>query len=444
MLARSERLALADASGSPENRAAVLAMIGAQYGAMSEDATAARLFEKGLALLVDSNDGALRAELTCLHASSIASLGQTDAAVRAIEHELEHLQGDPQTAAYCLLYRSFIASAAHDAIPTLRYAKEGLDRFHAASQATAADEGLFLGAVGRGYYLNGQIREADEYFRRAMQRYADLGREASANSITVLNNWAVTVDSAGTPKQALEIYNRALTLLTEHNQGAPPPPVILGNRARALEALGRYKEARVAYEAEVSRAEQQGNALGQAHGLSGLASTSQSLHDSAAAAHYMERLTAVLSRAIPVGTPPWKARALVQGRLDMDSGRFDSAREQFTSALGNPNTSTGMTARLGKSEAEWRGGDAATAADDARLALKTASAMQGNLPYSIYTGLSWVALGRALLQLGRDADARQAFESAAAHLSNTVDDGHPALVEARDLLATRFAHTRGD
>jgi hypothetical protein len=55
-----------------------------------------------------------------------------------------------------------------------------------------------------------------------------------------------------------------------------------------------------------------------------------------------------------------------------------------------------------------------------------------------------VALGRALLQLGRDADARQAFENAAAHLSNTVDDGHPALVEARDLLATRFAHTRGD
>ena len=444
MLARSEKLALANSSGSPENRAAVLAMIAAQYGALSEDATAARLFEKGLGLLVNSHDSALRAELTCLHASSIASLGQMDAAARAIEHELEHLKDDPQTAAYCLLYRSFIASAAHDAEPTLRYAQEGLDRFHSASQVTAADEGLFLGAVGRGYYLNGQTREADEYYRRAMQRYAELGREASANAITVLNNWAVVVDSAGTPTQALEIYDRALRLITEHNQGAPPPPVILGNRARALEALGRYLEAHAAYEAEVRRAEQQDNPFGQAHGLSGLASTSQALHDTAAAVHYLERLTAVLTRAIPAGTPPWMARDLVQARLDMEGGRFDSAREQFTGALGNPNTSSGMTARLGKSEAEWRGGDATAAANDARLALKTASAMQGNLPYSIYTGLAWLALGRAQLQLGHDADARQALENAAAHLSNTVDDGHPALVEARDLLSSRFPHVHED
>ncbi len=439
MLARSEKLALADTSGSPENRAAVLAMIGAQYGSLSEHATAARLFEKALTLLANSQDSDLRSELTCLHASSIASLGQTDVAVRAIEQELGHLQESPETAAYCLLYRSFIASEAHDAALTLRYAQEGLDRFHSAAHVSAADEGLFLGEVGQGYHLNGQNREADEYYRRAMQKYKDLGREASASAITVLNNWAVVVDTAGAPKRALELYNRAITLITEHNQGAPPPPFILGNRARALESLGHYQEARTAYEVEVSGAESQENPLGQAHGLSGLASTSQALHDDTAAAHYLGELNAVLTRAIPAGSPPWRSLAIMQGKLDMDGGRFEAARQQFTRALGNPNTSTGITARLGKSEAELRGGDAAAAAVDAQLALAAASGMQGNLPYSYYTGLACLAVGRAQLQLGHESDARQALENAVAHFSNTVDDTHPALVEVRDLLATRFA-----
>lgn len=444
MLARSEKLALADISGSPENRAAVLAMIGERYGSLDDNTTAARLFEKGLALLVNSHDDSLRAQLTCLHSYSIASLGRIDEAVHTIEHELEHLQGDPKNAADCLLYRSFIAAHAEDAQGALRYGTEGLGRLHAASRVTAADEGLFLGAIGWGYHLHGRNREADEYYRRAIQKYADLGREASANAISVLNNWALVLDVAGTPKRALELYDRGITLIAERNQGTPPPPYIVGNRARALESLGRYQEARADYEIEVNRAAQQHNAIAQAQGLSGLASTAQALHDSAAAADYVERVTAVLTPDIPRGAAPWRWRAVAQGSLDMNGGRFDAAREQFTGALSRPNTATGMAARLGKSEAELRAGDPTAAQEDAQLALGTATTMQGDMPYSNLTGLSWLALGRAQLQLGNDAEARHALERAADNLSNTVDDSHPALLEARNLLSTRFARAPGN
>jgi tetratricopeptide (TPR) repeat protein len=282
--------------------------------------------------------------------------------------------------------------------------------------------------------LFGRNREADAYYRRAIQTYTDLGREASANAITLRNNWAVVVEGAGAPRQALEIHDRTLSLIRESHQGDPPPPIIVGNRARVLEALGRYQDARAGYEAEVRRAGQQHNVFAQAQGLSGLASVAQALHDDAAAEQYQQSLTALLSPAIAVDAQPRKWRALVQGRLGIGAGRFEAAREQFTSALGNPNTWIGMTARLGRSEAELRGGHAAAAADDARLALKAASAMQGDLPCSSYTGLSWLALGRAELLIGHDTEARHAIENAARHLSNTLDDGHPALVEARDLL----------
>src|SRR5687767_3760130 len=146
MLARSERLALADTSGSPENRAAVLAMIASRYASLGDDVKAARLLRSALALIADSSDQALKSKLTCAHALSLASVGQVNEGVLAIEHELGHLQSDPENAAYCLLYRAFIADSDGDAAHALRYATEALDKFRAAPSRAAGDEGLFLGA----------------------------------------------------------------------------------------------------------------------------------------------------------------------------------------------------------------------------------------------------------------------------------------------------------
>lgn len=43
-------------------------------------------------------------------------------------------------------------------------------------------------------------------------------------------------------------------------------------------------------------------------------------------------------------------------------------------------------------------------------------------------------LGQALQQLGDSAQAHEAFGSAVSHLSNTVDENHPALLQARELM----------
>ena len=120
----------------------------------------------------------------------------------------------------------------------------------------------------------------------------------------------------------------------------------------------------------------------------------------------------------------------------MEAGRFNAAREQFTSALGNPGTALGINALRFKSEAELRSGDAAAAADDARLALENARAMQGGLSYSYYAGLAWLALGEAQLKLGVEAEARRSLQNAVEQLSHTVDEGQDALVEARKALAS--------
>jgi len=442
MLARSEKLALADTSDNAENRAAVLSMIGDHYMALGEFAAAARLFEKGHALLANSRELSLRSELTCQHASAIANLGQTEQAERALELEIGKLKDDPATAADCLLYRSSIAANVHDVGPALSYAKAALDRYHAATHVSATDEGNLLGAVGWGYHLNGQNREADEYYRQALQKFAALGREGNADAITLLNDWALVVEGAGSPKRALEMYDRSLRLVSGHDQGATPPAQIVGNRGNALQQIGRYTEARAAYETELRTGQQQTNLFSQLHALGGLTSVSLAMHESAAAARYLERMSAAFTPGIPAGSAPWRTRAILQGRLDMDAGRFDAAREQFTSALGNPGTALGINALRYKSEAELLGGDPAAAEKDARQALENARAMQGGLPYSYYTGLSWLALGQAQLKLGTEAEARRSFENAALHLANTVDDDQPGLLEARNRISAPVREPR--
>jgi serine/threonine-protein kinase len=436
LLERSEKLALADTSDSPENRAAVLAMVAARYGTLSNHAKAARLIETGLALLGRSHDRSLRSELTCLHAGAVAELGQQEAAIRTLEDQIRSLDDDPGTAAFCLLFRSYIATNAHDVVPALGYAQRAYERFRAAPRQAAGEEGLFLGALGLANHLNGRNREADGYFHRALQIYAQLGREGSASATSVRNNWAIMFDGAGSPRRALEIYDRTLELHASSNQGETPPSYLIGNRAKALYALGRFVEARAEYQLEATVAAQVDNKMGQAHALSGLALVSLAMHDDAAAASYLREFSALLKAAVPAGAPPWRVLAIAQGKLDLDAGRFGTALGEFASALDNPTTSIGMSARLGKSEAELLAGNPGAAVEDARLALDAARTVQGNLPYSSYTGLAWLALARAQLKLGEEY-ARRSLQNAVEQLSNSVDASHPALMEARSLLTTQ-------
>jgi tetratricopeptide (TPR) repeat protein len=446
MLARSELLALADTSGSPENRAAVLAMIASRYGTLGDDVKAARLLENAMALVGKSTDQQLKSKLTCAHALSIASLGRVTEAVLSIEHELRHLQSDPENAAYCLLYRAFIADSDGDAAHASRYSTEALAKFRAAPRRAAGDEGLFLGAVGFGHHLNQRNIEADEYYRRALQKYAELGRDGGPDAIAVRNNWAVVFDDAGMPRRALEIYDETLRAFMERNPDSQPPAYLVGNRARALERVGRRREAEAAYKAAFELAGQQHNVLGQIYCLLGLAATAQESDDAAASAAYLDRAGTLMDPRAPGQNPPRMSRALVlsrlpaqataaliQGRLDILEGRFGAARIQLGRAIADGNPAVVTSATWAIAELQLRTGDARGAAESARRTLARSMTMQGGLPYSSNTGHSYLKLARALQQLGEPEKARAAFASAIDHLSHTVDEEHPLLVQARAL-----------
>jgi tetratricopeptide (TPR) repeat protein len=421
-------------------------MIASRYGSLGDDVKAARLLENALALLAKSPDQPLKSKLTCAHALSIASIGRENEAVDAIERELRNLPSDPENAAYCLLYRAFIADSDGDADHALTFAADALKKFRAAPRSAAGDEGLFLGAVGFGYHLNQRNLEADEYYRRALQKYAELGRDGGPDAIAVRNNWAVVFDDAGVPRRALEIYDETLREFTERNPDSQPPAYLVGNRARALERVGRQREAEAAYKTAYDLAGQQHNAVGQIYCLLGLAANAQEAGDPAASAAYLERAGTLMDPRAPGQNPPRMSRALVlsripaqatvaliQGRLDVVAGRFGAAQIQLGRAIADVHPAVLASAAWAIAELQLRTGDAKGAAESARRALARSIEMQGGLPYSSNTGHSYLKLARALRDLGQAEKSRDALAQAIDQLSHTVDEEHPLLVQARAL-----------
>jgi tetratricopeptide (TPR) repeat protein len=396
-----------------------------------------QLITSALALAQSSPDQALRSRLTCKHAAAIADPARSEASIQIITRELGQLDGDPETASQCLLELARVCAAEHRAGDALRYALRGLERVHETRRASGATEAALLGAVALGYHLNGRNVEADRYFEQALQNYKGLGRERTDGALTIMNDWAVALRGAGVPKRALQLLDEEGRIEAQRESGAGPSATVVGNQARMLQALGRFDLARVAYQRECQLASQHGDDFSEVHCQMGLASLAVETRSFDQAAVYLSRAAELLGSNVPQSSPPMRVRAVLQGRIDLAAGRLAEARMQFDRALQNPDASpTTLDAELGKAETELGARNAAGAAQNARRGLQWATLLQGDLPHSNQTGLAWLMLGRALQELGERAQAQKAFEAAVAHLSNTVDADHPALLQARQLLGT--------
>jgi tetratricopeptide (TPR) repeat protein len=402
---------------------------------LGSSAKAAELLARALALIGASPQSELRSQLVCQQAFLTWASDGKALALRSISHELEQLRSAPRTGAECLLYRAYISENSGDTASGLRDARRALETLRQARQVPAATEALFLGALAHSYQLNGQNGQADEYFERSLREYTTAGRGHSPDAIVLRNNWALVGGAAGTPKRAVALYDQALAILEERDPGGSPPAYMIHNWARSLQFVGRFAEARAAFELGAQLAVRQENQEMQGYCLLGLAGVAADLHDRTAAATYLQKFEKLPGRVTGEENPVWPAQMLARGRLHIEDGRFDAALIDFDRALRRSSGTNVFAARLGKAEAELLAGSADAAAADAQVALEIAASLQGGLPYSNRTGLAWLMLGRTLRETGQPLRAHAAFESAATHLANTVDTNHPALVEARRLLA---------
>jgi serine/threonine-protein kinase len=436
MLARSEKLALADRSSNPENRAAVLGMIAERYASLDDSDRAAQLLQKALEIVGNSPDRALRARLSCARAQAVATFANSERSVQAISRELQGLAVAPEAASHCLLALARIEVQEHHNEDALRQAQLGLARAREGRYASGETEAALLGEVAFTFHLNNRNVDAEGYFRQALRLYTNLGQERSDGALTMLNDWAVSLLNAGVPARALQLLQRAERIDAEREAGSEPATSSVGNEAVALVVLGRFEQARGALEHECRLARQRKDDLYENHCILGFAALTLQMHSFEESQRYLDRATHLMAAA-PADSLPALTGAQLQGSLDLAAGRFEQARGQFHRALASRAASPSrLSAQLGIAELDLTEGNPAAGMQDARAALETATSLQGGLPYSSRTGLALLAMGRASQELGNTKQAKNELEDAITHLSNTVDADHPALLQARQLLST--------
>jgi eukaryotic-like serine/threonine-protein kinase len=437
LLARSEKLALSDASGSPENRAAVLGMIASRYAATDNLARAEPLLARALQLLDDSSDLALRSRLICEHAAVNAGtqLWHTEPALRVLYAEIARLgAAEPRPASHCLHYAALIHLTEHRANEALRDAQLGLEKSRQAGVGVI--EATLLGTMAYAHHLNGHGAEAERYFEQALRKFREMGREQSDDALVVLANWAASMHTAGVPRRALELMEQTEHIERQRGGDVDPTATVLGNRGFALEALGRFDQARAAFDQECQLAASHSDPFSEIHCVTGLATVSLQTSKLDRAEQELERLSRLVANADLPAESHWvRMHALLSGGLELARDRPTQAHAAFQRTLiidGEDRTS--LRAHLGQSAAALATGTSAQAIDSARRALSIATRLQGDLPHSLHTGLASLALGRALLQAGEHTEARKFIALAVTHLASTVDADHPALRQARTEL----------
>jgi tetratricopeptide (TPR) repeat protein len=432
LLARSEKLALNDASGSPENRAAVLEMIADRYAYTDNAERAESLLTRALQLVEKSPDAALRSRLTCKHAAASANLGNSERWLRIIYAEAARPDVDPQTAAWCLLKSAGVHLNEQRSTETLRDAQLGVEKSRQSTNGGTAEAAL-LGVIGYAYSLSGRGVEAERYFEQAIRKYRELGRQHSDGALAVLNDSGVAMLRAGVPRRALELLDETVLIEGQRGPDIELTATVVGNRGMALQALGRLQQARAAFDLECQLAIGHSDEFSEMHCLVGESSLSIQMNELDGAQGYLDRLDQLISKSeAPTDSPPARVRALMQARLDLARGKLAEARTGFDRVIVDvAHDQTNMYAYLGSAMAALAANDAAKAVELARLAMPIAAVLQGNLPHSIQTGLVSLWLGRALLRAGERVEGRKTLEAAVAHLSNTVDADHPYLLQAR-------------
>jgi eukaryotic-like serine/threonine-protein kinase len=433
MLARSEGLVRKGYQNYPVDRAAVLDTLARYYVTSGQEGRAAALLDEALETIKGSNDADLRRRIICDHAGAVASQGQVEFAQRRLKEVIDDPYVSPQQAAECLDNLSFIAQYANDGDSALMYAEQALQRLRQADHPMPTLEGTLYGSIGYAHHLRGRSDLAAQYFDKAIAHFEKVGRERGPDAISVRNNAAAARSSAGDIRRSLQLYDQTLQIVMQNDPKAPPPPYLIANRARVLQELGRFTASRDEFLRCLGPSGIAPNLVSQTNCLAGLTSALLALDDLEGAKKTLASVAALVGHSEP-GSPEVVALQTLRGRIALLEHRLDEARTNFDAAIGNARSQSQiLRALLLRSDLDLSEGRVSAAEADARRALALAQTLQGSLPYSNNTGLSWLALGEALSKQADDAAAQQAFQTAAAQLSHTVDENHPSLQRARAL-----------
>jgi tetratricopeptide (TPR) repeat protein len=338
-------------------------------------------------------------------------------------------------AARCLGYLGQTLLQNNDGEGALKYLKAGLTSLLAAEHPSPTEVAGALSMIGHGEYLQGRNDLAVQYYERSLAEMARSGRDHDPLAAIILSHFGIVSSNAGDPRHALELYDRVRGIFAQNGIDANTHPTYSYNRARTLEQVGRYRDARELYTTCAAASDAQHAPLARVYCLLGLASTSRELGEVSAAAAYLNEATTLAGTPLAPDYPAAPRMQIIRGLIAIKQDRLQDARVCFDSVINNSKAAhINGDALRARAELNLREGRLPEAETDARRMLTLAQEAQGSLPHSDRTGIAWLVLGDVLAKKGDMAGANKAFAAAVDNMSVTVDAGHPGLLRAQKLV----------
>jgi len=445
LLGQAERIARRQSAGSVESRADLLIALGDQFRAMDEPDRARGILEHARGLAATSSDQSIRARSDCALAAALAKVDELTRGKELVAQALASLPDDPRVTLdriYCLKKASFVAredGASDSAIARIMEARVLLAAYPYRSEV---QELSLLMDLAESYSDADRHADAIPAFEQAVAIMAALGRDQTQKAGTLYNNWGLSLDMSGRPREAEVAYRRAIDLSRSDASNDAVSPMLLINYGRALRSLGRLEEAAQIVDEGLAHARERGFEVVINQSLLLLTSIYREQGDASRSAAALNEAETRLRLALPPDHPAFGSVLMEQALSARDAGRIEDGLAlidrayDIAEAARRRGASAGNPARVLIRRAEIRAaaGLHAAAAADARLALATFDDLLPRGSFSRMQGDAYLALGRALLAQGQEQEGREALRASLQHLDDAIGSGSPGSQAVRALL----------
>jgi tetratricopeptide (TPR) repeat protein len=445
LLERAERITRRQTAGSAETHADQLVSIGDQYVSMDESDRARDVLEAAYAMAHSTGDRVMRARSACSLAAPLAKGGQLERSTALVQEGLTTLPDDARFTLdriYCLLKASYVAreaGATSTAIARIEEARRLLE--HSPYRSAIQDFNIQMD-LAESYSQAGQHGRAIPAFESAAKVLAALGRDQTQVAGTLYNNWALSLDIAGRPRDAEAIYRRAIDVSRSDETNDAVSPMLLLNYGRSLRALGRLDEA--------ARHAEEGYERGKAKGLEVVvnqallvrAQTYREQGDLVRSAAMLAEVEPRLQQALPPGHSAFGSLMFEKALTAMAAGDeaaaltlIDRAYEIADGARrGGGSADYAPRVLVRRSEFSHAAGRYAEAAADARLALDQLDDIIPRDLLTTFRGDAYLALGHALMGQRRVVEGEAALREALRQLESALGPDHARVRGVRLIL----------
>jgi len=445
LIGNAADLSAAEYAGSPDLRAAVLTTVGDFKIDAEGYPQALPYYEQAAQLIEGSQDSGLRASIRCRLAMVRGAGGRVVEARQAIESVVAEHETTDFFRSQCLgdLAQMELSITNNDGVQASRAARRALSYWAASSRRSPMQRLELMLFLAQADSIGGHPDRADQAFAQIQAELRTLGRDRGNWGTRVRLARADAAISSGDLRSALALLEEIIAIQARDLPNSPAPEAVLTDRNTVLLELGDDSRALAGF-----------TAVAEAAGDAAPIARRDALFNAAVAAARLGRTQDARrlfagATAVATGTSGGQdaadeiVRLLAQGKIELAGADYRASRATLSRAIAMPGLMVETLSVLYRirAEAALGDGDPAAALADARIALSQAEQLRGDRPFSVWTGLAQLTLGRALQAAGQGKAANLSWRQAYEQLSRSLGAGSHWSLEALTLAQATVAPT---